>query len=134
MPAPGHLDHVVAGGEPEPLKRRLQGERLAVKAGGRIFFLRSDQIDWVESVGNHVRLHVGKETHLLRETLGRLEQRLPGEKFLRIHRGAMINVDRIKEIQPWFHGDYVVVLTTGARITSGRSYRERLRGFVDRLT
>jgi two-component system LytT family response regulator len=101
-------------------------ERLVIKAGGRVFFLRADEIDWVEAAANYVRLHVGKETHLLRETINGLAERLDPEKFLRIHRSTIINLERIKELQPWFHGDYVVILRDGTQLTSSRSYREEL--------
>ena len=101
-------------------------ERLVIKAGGRVFFLRVDEIDWIEAAANYVRLHVGKENHLLRETINGLAEKLDPEKFLRIHRSTIVNLERIKELQPWFHGDYVVILQDGTQLTSSRSYREDL--------
>src|SRR5437870_899526 len=79
-------------------------DRVVIKSAGRIMFLRTDEIDWIEAADNYVRLHVGTESHLLRETLGALEARLDSTKFLRIHRSTLINIDRMKELQPWFHG------------------------------
>src|SRR6266545_303466 len=79
---------------PKPL------ERLVIKAGGRVFFLRVDEIDWIEAAANYVRLHVGSETHLLRETMNALEGRLDAEQFVRIHRSTIVHLDRIQELQP----------------------------------
>ena len=104
-----------------------RAERLVVKSAGRLFFLRTEEIDWIESSGNYVCLHVGNETHLLRETMSSLEARLDPTAFIRIHRTAIVNVDRIKELQPLFHGEYEVVLRGGARLTLSRSYRDRLQ-------
>jgi two-component system, LytTR family, response regulator len=102
-------------------------ERLVVKSAGRLFFLRTEEIDRIESSGNYVCLHVGSESHLLRETMSSLEARLDPTTFIRIHRTAIVNVDRIKELQPLFHGEYEVVLRGGARLTLSRSYRDRLQ-------
>jgi two-component system LytT family response regulator len=101
-------------------------ERLAVKSDGRIIFLRLPDIDWVEAADNYVKLHVGNETHMLRETMASLESKLPAERFLRISRSAMVNIEQIKELHPMFHGEYVVVLRTGARLTLTRGYRDQL--------
>jgi two-component system LytT family response regulator len=89
-------------------------------------FLRTDEIDWIEAADNYVRLHVGSESHLLRETLGALEGRLDSGKFMRIHRSTVVNIDRMKELQPWFHGDYVVILQDGTRLNLSRTYRDRV--------
>jgi two-component system LytT family response regulator len=110
----------------EMLERRPGPERLVVKSGGRIYFVRIEDIDWIEAAGNYVRLHVGKEEHLLRETLGALEQRLDGRRFVRIHRSTIVNLERIRELQPAFHGDYVIVLHDGTELALSRSCREQL--------
>jgi two-component system LytT family response regulator len=109
--------------KPEP--QRV--ERLVVKSGGRVFFLRTDEIDWIEAAGNYVRLHLGTESHLFRETMNRMEARLDGRRFARIHRSRIVNTERIKELQPWFNGDYVVILRDGQRLTLSRGYREKLQ-------
>jgi two-component system LytT family response regulator len=101
-------------------------ERLAVKSGGRVLFLKTDEIDWIEAADNYVSLHVGNETHLHRETMSSLEELLPPAKFLRISRSTIVNVDRIKELQPLFHGEYAVLLRNGTRLTLSRSYRDKL--------
>jgi two-component system LytT family response regulator len=107
-----------------------RAERLVVKSGGRLFFLRTDEIDWVEAAGNYVRLHVGPSSHLLRETMNAIEGRLDPEKFFRIHRSRIVNMERIQELQPWLNGEYAVLLRTGTRLTLSRGYREKLQ---DRL-
>jgi two-component system LytT family response regulator len=104
-----------------------KSDRLVVKSAGRLFFLRADEIDWIEAAGNYVRLHLGAEAHLLRETMNSIESRLNPELFFRIHRSHIVNIERIKELQPWFNGEYVVILRTGARLTLSRGYREKLQ-------
>jgi two-component system LytT family response regulator len=109
--------------KPEPQRM----DRLVVKSGGRVFFLRTDDIEWVEAAGNYVRLHLATDSHLFRETMNNMEARLDGQRFVRIHRSRIVNTDRIKELQPWFNGEYVVVLHNGARLTLSRGYREKLQ-------
>ena len=109
----------------EPGPTRL--DRLVVKSGGRVFFLRTDQIDWIEAAGNYVRLHLGEESHLFRETMNRMEARLDGRRFVRIHRSRIVNTERVKELQPWFNGEHVVILQNGTRLTLSRGYREKLQ-------
>jgi two-component system LytT family response regulator len=101
-------------------------ERLVIKSGGRVFFLRVEEIDWIESAANYVQLHVGRETHLLRETINTLAARLDPDKFLRIHRSTIVNLERIREMQPWFHGCYVVILSDGTELRSSRSFRDSI--------
>jgi two-component system LytT family response regulator len=101
-------------------------DRLVVKSGGRVFFLRSEEIDWIEAAGNYVRLHLGEESHLFRETMNRMEARLDSRRFVRIHRSRIVNTERIKELQPWFNGEYVVVLRNGRKLPLSRGYRDKL--------
>ncbi|HKF55988.1 MAG TPA: response regulator [Blastocatellia bacterium] len=110
----------------KPAPQQSSVERLVLKSGGRVFFLRVEEIDWIEAAGNYVRLHAGKETHVMRESMNSLEQRLDPTRFIRIHRSTMINIERVKELRPLFHGDYEVTLQDGARVTLSRSYRDRL--------
>jgi two-component system LytT family response regulator len=105
-------------------------DRLLVKASGRVLFLKTEDIDWIEAAGNYVRLHVGKESHLLRETMNTIETRLDPAHFLRIHRSTIVNLDRIKEMQPWFSGEYVVLLKDGTELRLSRGYRDK---FDERL-
>jgi two-component system LytT family response regulator len=101
-------------------------ERIVIKSNGRIFFLKSEESDWIEAEGNYVRIHTGKESYLIRETITSLESQLNPKRFLRIHRSTIVNIDRIKELQPWFHGDYRILLKDGTQLTMSRSYREKL--------
>lgn len=103
-----------------------RAERFVVKSGGRVFFLKDDEIDWVEAAGNYVRLHIGTETHLLRETMSAIQKKLDPALFLRIHRSTFVNTEKIKELQPWFHGEYVVILRNGTQLTMIRNYRNNL--------
>lgn len=109
----------------KPAPQKL--DRLVIKSGGRVFFLRIDDIDWIEAAGNYVRLHLADDAHLFRETMNNMEARLDANRFVRIHRSRIVNTDRIKELQPWFNGEYVVVLQNGARLTLSRGYREKLQ-------
>jgi two-component system LytT family response regulator len=108
------------GGGPKPF------ERLAVRSTGKVVFIKVDDIDWVEAADNYVSLHVGNEEHLHRETMSAIETMLPATRFMRISRSTIVNVDRIKELQPLFHGEYAVILRNGTRLTLSRSYRDKL--------
>ena len=114
----------------EPSAPRL--DRFVIKTGGRVFFVRADEIDWIEAAGNYVKLHVGPDAHLLRETMNAVEAQLSPETFYRIHRCHIVNIERVKELQPWFNGEYVVLLRTGARLTLSRGYREKLQERIGR--
>jgi two-component system LytT family response regulator len=101
-------------------------DRIAIRNNGRVIFLRLGEIDWIEAADNYVCLHCGKETHVLRETMSELEARLNPARFVRVHRSAIVNLDRIRELQPWFRGDYKVVLHDGTELTLTRGHREKL--------
>jgi two-component system, LytTR family, response regulator len=111
-----------------PAKQKT--DRFVVKSGGRIFFVRTSEIDWIEAAGNYVKLHVGADTHLIRETMNAVEGRLSPEAFVRIHRCHIVNIEQVRELQPWFNGEYVVFLKSGTRLTLSRGYRERLQDRV----
>jgi two-component system LytT family response regulator len=96
------------------------GERLPIAENGRIVFVKTKDIDWIEADGNYACLHVGSRGHELRETLTNLESKLNPCDFLRIHRSAIVNVHRIKEIQPWFRGYHLVVLENGKELRMSR--------------
>jgi len=101
-------------------------ERIVIRSGGRVTFLRAEEIDWIAAAGNYLEIHAGKQTHLLRETMNTMESRLDPEKFLRIHRSTIVHVDRVRELQSSFHGDYEVLLRDGTRLTLTRNYKEKL--------
>ncbi len=108
--------------------RRL--ERIAIKARGRVLFLKIDEIDWIEAEGNYIRLHVRHESYLLRETIGGIEGQLDPRQFPRIHRSRIVNIDRVRELHPWSHGEYHVILHDGTKLTLSRSYRDRLHALM----
>jgi two-component system, LytTR family, response regulator len=108
-------------------------ERLVIKSGGRIYFLETNDIDWIEAEGNYVSVHSAKKTHLLRETISSLETQLDPRKFVRIHRSSIVRIDRIQELQPWFHGEYRVILQGGTQLTLSRNYREKLHEALGKL-
>jgi two-component system LytT family response regulator len=107
-------------------------ERLVIKMNGHIFFVRAEEIDWLEAEGNYVRLHTGKESYLLRDTISALESQLDPKRFVRVHRSAIVNIDRIQELQPWFHGEYRIILREGVQLTLSRSYKEKLHEILGR--
>lgn len=101
-------------------------ERIMVKSAGRISFLKTDEVDWIEAQGDYVRLYVQGRKFLIREKIGDMEQQFPGDRFIRIHRSTIVNVERIKEMQPLFYGEYAVILNDGTRLTLSRSFREKV--------
>jgi two-component system LytT family response regulator len=115
-------------------KQSTSLDRLVIKQPGRAFFVKAKSIDWLEAADNYVRLHVGTETHLIRETLGSLEARLDPKTFVRIHRSTIVNIDRIKEIQSFFQGNQVVVLINGQKLKLSRSYREKLETVLGQIS
>jgi two-component system LytT family response regulator len=123
----GDLDARLRGLIEELRGRKQYTDRLVVRSGGRVLFLRVEELDYIESAGNYVRLHSGSEQYLYRETMARLESSLDPAKFARIHRSTIVNVDRVKELHPMFRGDYAVVLRDGRELTLAKSYRDRLK-------
>jgi two-component system LytT family response regulator len=101
-------------------------ERLLVTARGRGVFVRTADIEWIEAAGNAVRLHVRAAVHRVRGPLTRLLERLDGDRFRRVGRSSVVNLDHVREIQPWFHGDGIVVLASGRRVRLSRRYRQEL--------
>jgi two-component system LytT family response regulator len=109
----------------EEWQRKSQAwERLAVRDGRRVTFIKPEDIDWIEAEGNYLRLHAGKKSYLFRETMSAAEARLAPQKFLRVSRSVLVNLERVKEWQPLFHGDSVLILEDGTRLTVSRLYRE----------
>lgn len=109
-------------------------ERLVLKTAGRVFFIKTTDIDWIEAAGNYVKLHTGKDAHLLRETMNKTEAKLNPEKFLRIHRSSLVNIDRIKELNPLFNGDYAVIMQDKTELSLSRNYHDRLRELFERFS
>jgi two-component system LytT family response regulator len=104
--------------------------RLVIKGNGRVLFLLARDIDWIEAAGNYLKLHANGECHMIRQTMAAMEAQLDPDLFFRIHRSTIVNIDRIKELQPLFNGEYLVILRSGARLTLSRGYREDLEGRI----
>jgi two-component system LytT family response regulator len=111
---------------PPPAPERTGFRRLAVRNNGNVLFLAPEEIEWIEAAGNYVRLNAGGESHLLRETMSGVEAKLPRERFLRIHRSAIVNLEVVRELVPSPHGDFVGVLKSGKRLPLSRGCRDRL--------
>jgi two-component system LytT family response regulator len=136
--AVGRAAERLRSGQADDLNTRMQSllaeirpearplDRIAVKNANRVILLKIDDIDWVEAADNYVVLHVGKDNHMQRSTISAIEEKLPQDKFVRISRSAIVNVDRIKELQPLFHGEYAVILRNGTRLTLSRTHRDKL--------
>ena len=105
-------------------------ERLPIKRDGSVTFVRSDDIDWLEADGDYVRIHAGKATHVVRDTITEVLSKLPGDRFIRVHRSIVVNSERIREVQPWFKGDYVLILSDGTKLRSGRTYRAAVQALI----
>jgi len=102
------------------------GDRILVKSSGEIFFLKAEEIDWIEAEGDYMKFHVAGRAHLMRETMARLEARLDGKRFIRIHRSTIVNVDRVRKLSPSFAGEYAVVLADGTKLRLSRGYHDRV--------
>ena len=117
--------------KPERAAHKEPIDRVVIKSGGRIYFLKIEEIDWVEGAGDYLSLHTGSQTHLIRETMGNFHAKLDSQKFLRIHRSTIVNIERIKDIEPHPKGDYVITLTSGIRLKASRGYRRELQALLD---
>jgi len=132
------MDYILKPIEPARFKKALgravkRGplDRLVIRAGGKVLFVKPGDIDWIEADGKLAQVHVGRETHAIRLPLKRLEERLEAHGFVRVHRSAIVNVDRIRELEPWFHGEYVVILKDGTKLTSSAAHSQALHRIVD---
>src|SRR5688500_16692517 len=105
-------------------------ERLVTRTDGKIRIIRVDDIDYIEAAGNYAKIHVTGKMHLVREGMNSLESKLDSGRFLRIHRPVIVRIDRIKELESLYQGDYVVVLHDGTRLTTGRKYRDAIQEFI----
>ena len=105
-------------------------KRLAVRSAGRTTFVDAEDVDWIEAAENYVQLHVGRASHLIHAAMNTIEKSLDPDAFLRIHRSIIVNVKKIKELQPALHGEYTVTLEDGVRLQSGRIYNDKLRALA----
>jgi len=114
----------VSENQSQPAPKYL--ERIVVKTTRSIFFVGVEEVDYFEAAGNYVEIHTGQKTHLVRETITRLESRIDPQKFLRIKRSIIVNIKRIKELQPLFNGEFAVILQNGTELISSRRFRKNL--------
>jgi two-component system LytT family response regulator len=110
----------------EAAKSEPAGDRILIKSSGEIFFLKAEEIDWIEAEGDYMKFHVAGRAHLMRETMARLEARLDPKRFIRIHRSTIVNIDRMRKLSPSFAGEYAVVLHDGTKLKLSRGYHERI--------
>lgn len=108
-----------------------QLDRLVIRTAGRVVFLELDEVDWIEAAANYVKLHVGKDSFLLREGIGHFSAKLDPERFVRIHRSSIVNVRRIRELQPCDSGEYIAVLRDGKELSCSRGCRPQLLKLID---
>jgi len=114
----------------ERINSKAYLDRLIIKADGRITFLHTREIDWIEADDKYVHLHTGKGARMVRQTLTAMESQLDPAKFVRIHRSTMVNVERIKELQPLFNGEYSLLMEDKTKLTLSRTYKDKLFGLL----
>jgi len=119
------LDYLKQNGT-APAKDDTAGDRILLKSSGEIFFLKAEEIDWIEAEGDYMKFHVAGRAHLMRETMARLEARLDPKRFIRIHRSTIVNIDRLRKLSPSFAGEYAVILHDGTKLKLSRGYHERI--------
>jgi two-component system, LytTR family, response regulator len=105
--------------------------RIPISIAGHIHVIKVNEIDWIEAADYYAKLHVGNKTHLLRETMINLEVKLDPSKFIRIHRSTIVNIDRITELEPYFNGEYYVILNSGQKLKLSRSYKSKLKKSIN---
>jgi two-component system LytT family response regulator len=127
-----HLVHRILDFVAEAQPAQWVDRRLSIKTGGRVVFLDMDEIDWIEAAANYVRLNVGKESYLLRAAIGHIAKRLDPSRFVRIHRSTIVNIRKIKALEPCNTGEYIALLSDGKELSCGRSYRLQLQKLIRR--
>lgn len=121
------LEHVLQKHKAQP--RYL--ERIMVRARGRMFFIRTTEIDWIEAADNYVRVHIGARAFLVRERIAALEEKLDPTSFVRIHRSTIVNLDSVRELEPWTSGELIVILKDNTRLKLSRNFREQVQKLLD---
>lgn len=110
--------------------RQKYPERFLVRAAKDLYFVNAADIEWVDGASNYMRLHIGGRSHLVRDTLTAIATKLPPERFVRVHRRAIVNLDYVERLKPSGHGEYRITLKDGTRITLSRTYNEALRALL----
>jgi two-component system LytT family response regulator len=121
---------VLAKNTEAKVESRRTDDRMVIRAGGKVVFVDVKEIDWIEAAANYVKVNVGKDSYLLREGIGSITERLDPDRFVRIHRSAIVNVRKIKELQPCESGEYIAVLKNGKELSCSRGYRAELQRLI----
>lgn len=116
----------------ETIPRPAHAERFLIRAANHLYFVKAADIEWIDVAGNYLRLHVSGRAHFLRETIRGIEGRLKSDEFVRIHRSTIVNVDFIQRLEPYEHGEYIIIMRDGARLQSSRSYGANMRRLLGR--
>lgn len=116
-----------------PASANRATDRFLIDRGRHMEVVMVEDIDWIESSDNDVIVHIASERHRYRRTMEQVLARLPENRFIRVHRSAIVNLGRVRQVHPWFHGNYLLVLADGTRVTTGRTYRERFLERMDAL-
>ena len=111
----------------EGLERPRVADRFLVRAANHLYFVKVAEVEWIDAAANYVRLHAGNRVHFVRETVKAIAQRLPADRFVRVHRSVIVNLDFVQRLDPFEHGEYVITMRDGARLQSSRTYNQQLR-------
>lgn len=126
-PATAAATAAPASAEQSSAQESITRERILLRSGGEIYFVKAEDIDWIEAEGDYMKFHAGGRVHMLRETMAHLEERLDSRRFIRIHRSTIVNIDRVKKLSPSFAGEYAVILHDGTKLRLSRGYHDRLQ-------
>jgi two-component system LytT family response regulator len=116
---------------PPPTSATQYLERFAVETRGKVRIVPVSDVDYLVASGPSAALHTADRQHLIRESMQALEERLDPAKFMRVHRSIIVNTERVREVQPWFKGDYVLIMQDGTKLRSGRTYRQSVQSLID---
>ena len=116
--------------DPDWAEQQRYSERLSFKDGTKVVVLDADEIDWIDAAGDYMCIHARGKTHIIRETMKTLQQRLDPSRFQRIHRSAIVNVEKVKELHPHSNGEYFLTLEDGSELKLSRSYKDVVQRFV----
>ena len=114
----------------QSIQRRAHAERFLVRGPTHLYFVNASEVEWIDAASNYVRLHAGGRIHFVRDTVKGIASRLPPERFVRVHRSVIVNLDFIQRLEPFEHGEYTITMRDGSRVRSSRSYNERLRALL----
>ncbi|MGA8763477.1 MAG: LytTR family DNA-binding domain-containing protein [Candidatus Sulfotelmatobacter sp.] len=128
----GWTDRMLHHSAETRLTPQSMDRRLVIRTGGRVVFLDLDEVDWIEAAANYVKVNVGKDSYLLREAIGRISEKLDPGRFVRIHRSTIVNIGKIKELQPCDSGEYIAILKNGKGLSCSRTYRNQLQQLIDK--